>query len=105
MSDQAFDRKTIVRAMVRFVLLMLVLPAMLFIAAGTINWPMGWAYCIVTIVVVTASRVFMARTDPTLISERAGRHAEDGVQEWDKKLVPIVGFFGPMASECVVDAV
>ena len=96
MSAQTFDRKTIVRALVRFVLLMLILPAMLFIAAGTINWPMGWAYCIVTIAVVTGSRMLMARTDPTLISERAGRHADDGVQEWDKKIVPIVGFFGPM---------
>lgn len=96
MSVQPFDRKTTVRALVRFFLLMCILPAILFLAAGTTNWPMGWAYSIVTVGLVTASRLCMARSDPTLISERAGRHAADGVQEWDKKLVPIVGFFGPM---------
>lgn len=90
------DRAFIVKSLVGFALLMLVLPVLLFVSAGTIRWPMAWVYCVVTIVLVMVSRIIMARASPELVSERAGRHADDGVQEWDKKLVPIVGFFGPM---------
>lgn len=96
MTTTTYDRAVIVKALVRFGLLMLILPALLFLAAGTINWPWGWAYCIVTVFMVAASRLIMARANPELVSERAGKHSEEGVQEWDKKLMPIVGFFGPL---------
>jgi protein-S-isoprenylcysteine O-methyltransferase Ste14 len=94
------DSQTISRAAARavfsFVMLVLLLPAMLFISAGTLNWPMGWAYVIVTLAVTLVSRIIMLRTHPDLALERGGQHSEEGVQEWDKHLPLIVGFLGPM---------
>jgi protein-S-isoprenylcysteine O-methyltransferase Ste14 len=96
MRNNTLDRSFMVKALVRFAILMLILPAILFIAAGTIHWLMGWLYTIVTIGVTAGSRVLMARTNPGLVNERAGQHSEEGVQDWDKKIVPIVGFLGPL---------
>ncbi len=97
MSSTTFDRAFIVKALVRFGLVILLLPTALFLAAGTVHWSWGWAYSIVTIAVVALSRIVLARVNPELVSERAGRHSEEGVPEWDKKLMPIAGFFGPLA--------
>ncbi len=96
MSAPTFDRSAIIKAMVRFLLLILLLPGSLFVSAGTIAWPMAWLYTILTLGVTIGSRLVMARLNPELVSERAGQHSAEGVQEWDKKLVPIVGFFGPL---------
>lgn len=96
MSTRTFDRSFIIKAMVRFALLILLLPAILFICAGTVNWLMGWLYSIMTLGITAGSRLLLARTNPDLVNERAGKHSEEGVQEWDRKIVPIVGFLGPM---------
>ena len=96
MSTKTFNTSFIIKAMVRFALLILLMPAILFICAGTVNWLMGWLYSIMTLGITAGSRLLLARTNPGLVSERAGQHSEEGVQEWDRKIVPIVGFLGPL---------
>ena len=96
MSAKTPDSSFMVKAVARFAILMLILPALLFISAGTVNWPMAWLYSIMTIGITAGSRIVMARANPELVSERAGQHAQEGVQEWDKKILPIVGFLGPL---------
>jgi len=96
MSTNTFDRSFMIKALVRFALLILLMPAILFICAGTIDWLMGWLYSIMTLGITAGSRLLLARTNPGLVSERAGQHSEEGVQEWDRKIVPIVGFLGPL---------
>jgi hypothetical protein len=40
------QKKQTVRAVIGFLLCILLVPALLFIAAGTIAWPMAWVYVI-----------------------------------------------------------
>ncbi len=86
----------IVRAMVRFIILILFFPAILFGSAGTVNWPMGWAYILMSLGFVVGSRLVLARKHPDLIKERAESGA--GAKEWDKLLVWLVAIIGPLAA-------
>lgn len=80
----------------RFALYVLLLPTLLFIAAGSVNWPMGWLYVVVSVVLTLLSRLIMLRLNPALISERAHYTDVQGVKSWDRVLVPIVGLYGPL---------
>ncbi len=82
---------------VRFVALVLVLSAVLFITAGTLNWPMGWVYVGVTLVITAGSRVLMFRINPELIMERAGYAEKQDAKQWDKALMPVIALYGPLA--------
>lgn len=90
-------RKFPVTSLIGFAILALVTPALLFAAAGTLDWLMGWLYTIVTVAAAVGSRIMLLRLNPELVQERAGAHSEEGVQEWDKKIMPIVGLLGPLA--------
>jgi protein-S-isoprenylcysteine O-methyltransferase Ste14 len=81
---------------VRFAALVLMLSAVLFITAGTLNWPMAWVYVGVTLVVTAGSRVLMFRINPELIMERAEYAEKQNAKQWDKALVPIVALYGPL---------
>jgi protein-S-isoprenylcysteine O-methyltransferase Ste14 len=88
--------KLLRKAVGGFLVYALVTPALLFLAAGTLNWPMAWLYVLATLTLVIGSRIIIIRKHPDLVLERGGAHSEEGVQEWDKKIVPIVGMLGPM---------
>ena len=82
-------------AIVRFAGLLLVLSAILFIAAGSVNWPMGWVYVLVSIAATALSRFVVLRKSPGLIAERAGYQQAEGVKSWDKAIMPWVALYGP----------
>lgn len=86
-----------VRAAIGFALYILLVPALLFIAAGTLNWPMAWVYVILLLVATLGSRLIVWQRNPDLLRERARLTQSEGTQSWDRILVPIVGLFGPMA--------
>ncbi len=86
-----------VAVIVRFAALVLVLSAVLFITAGTLNWPMAWVYVGIMLVVTAGSRVLMFRINPELIMERAGYADKQGAKKWDKVLLPVVAIYGPLA--------
>lgn len=85
------------RMVVRFALLILLLPALLFIAAGTIDWPMAWLYTLLTLGLTLLGRLLVAHSNPDVIAERGGQRSQEGLQEWDRWLLPLVGFVGPAA--------
>lgn len=85
------------RDWVRFGLLLLMYPLVLFLAAGTLDWGMGWVFVIVMFATTLVSRYLAWRKNPDLLSERARSLEMQGAKSWDKKIVPLIGIVGPMA--------
>ena len=42
--DSLDEKKTVIKAVFGFAVYILLVPALLFLSAGTLNWPMAWAY-------------------------------------------------------------
>jgi protein-S-isoprenylcysteine O-methyltransferase Ste14 len=84
-------------AVIRFILVILLQPAILFSAAGRLDWWMGWIYLGLFIFLSLGSRVLIQRKHPDLIAERASSMDREDVSPVDKALVSLVAIFGPMA--------
>ena len=94
-SPGAQDSAKIIRAIIGFTVYLLLTPVLLFVSAGTMNWPMGWAYVIMGWVAVVVSRLVSLLRHPDLLRERAAAGGE-GAADWDRVLVPLVAFLAPM---------
>jgi len=84
------------KVVVRLVLLVVTLLAILFIAAGTLHWPMAWAYAIQAAAITFGSRLIVIRRYPDLITERAQSLSAEGSKSWDKIIVQLVAIIGPL---------
>jgi len=90
------DRSEINRiAIMRFIFVIILMLAVLFLSAGRLDWWEGWAYAGMTLVVLIISRVVLLRNDPDLIIERMSAGQEDNVKPWDKIFVPIIALYIP----------
>lgn len=85
------------RDWIRFGLLLSLYPVVLFLAAGTLDWLMGWVFVVIIFATTLVSRFLAARKNPDLLSERARSMAMQGAKPWDKKIVPLIGIVGPLA--------
>ncbi|NJD10367.1 MAG: isoprenylcysteine carboxylmethyltransferase family protein [Gemmatimonadetes bacterium] len=85
------------RLVLTFVAMALVAGVVLFGAAGTLAWPMGWVYVILVSAVSVASRLLLLWLSPDTLRERANFAKVKGVEPGDRALVLIVGTLGPMA--------
>lgn len=94
------ERKFI-RAIIGFALYTILVPALLFICAGTLAWPMAWVYAILLLVSTLGSRLIAWRRNPDLLRERARFAESEGTKSWDRILVLIVGLVGPMVTMVV----
>ncbi len=84
------------KALLKFAIYILLVPAILFLSAGTLNWGMAWLYVRVMIASGLISWIIMIRTSPDLIAERSKFLKAEGVKAWDKVLAPGVGIVGPL---------
>jgi protein-S-isoprenylcysteine O-methyltransferase Ste14 len=89
-------KRTQLRAAIAFVLYLFLTPALLFISAGTLDWPMAWVYVILSLVSVIGSRLIALRRSPDLLRERARFAEAEGTKAWDRILSPLVGIYLPM---------
>jgi len=67
------------RAVIQVSLFYLSIAAILFGAAGHLNWPMAWAFLGIHLMLVV---VTMVLADPGLIEERT--HVRPGIKRWDR---------------------
>jgi protein-S-isoprenylcysteine O-methyltransferase Ste14 len=67
--------------------------AILFLLAGTVRWPAGWAFLAINFAVLSVYVTTLARLHPDLVQERKTPPAD--AKAWDKPLVAIVGIIGP----------
>lgn len=70
--------------------LLLFVPALLFAAAGTVSWPMGWVYVALSTLGTVASHLLVAFRHPDTLRERAKGLGGTGTQPWDRKLLPAI---------------
>ncbi len=67
-----------------------VVAAILFGTAGRLDWPMGWAFVVLTALNYAATAVILSRSDPGLVAERSRIHK--GTKRWDYVLAPLVAY-------------
>jgi protein-S-isoprenylcysteine O-methyltransferase Ste14 len=77
-------------------LYLFLVPALLFVAAGTVSWPMAWVYVALLLASTVGSRLIVFKRNPDTLRERARFTSSEGTKSWDRVLVMIVGLFGPM---------
>ena len=84
------------KAILRFVIYLLLMPMVLFIAAGTLHWTMGWVYVILSLGFTAVSRILVFRTNPDMLKERARSLDAENVKRWDKILLVFAAILGPL---------
>jgi protein-S-isoprenylcysteine O-methyltransferase Ste14 len=82
-------------AIVRLMASTAVAGAILFLAAGTLNWPAAWGYLVVITAVMAVYGFIVMRIHPDLLDER--RRPPADAKRWDKPLAAIVSILGPAA--------
>jgi protein-S-isoprenylcysteine O-methyltransferase Ste14 len=93
--------RTMIRAAVGFVLYLFLNPLVLFVAAGTTDWPMAWMYVGLSLAAVLVSRLIAAKLHPDMLKERARFTESEGMEPRDRFLVIFVGLLGPLLSSLV----
>jgi protein-S-isoprenylcysteine O-methyltransferase Ste14 len=74
----------------RTALSLLFVGALLFGAAGTLNWPQAWLYLALASVISFGAGSWLARNDPALLSERLGPLIQREQKRWDKALMGVM---------------
>jgi protein-S-isoprenylcysteine O-methyltransferase Ste14 len=83
------------KAIIRFVIFILLMPLALFLSAGTLDWVNAWILFGFTIIFTLVSRIVVLRIHPDLLAERA-RYAElEDAKGWDRVIVAVAALYGP----------
>ncbi len=69
---------------VEFIALILIFALVLFLAAGTVFWPAGWAFLVLFFGADGALGLWLLRHDPELLKERMTGFGKPGEPTWDK---------------------
>jgi protein-S-isoprenylcysteine O-methyltransferase Ste14 len=85
------------KAWLRFAAFTLLLPMVLFIAAGRLNWAWAWVYVGIVVFFTLVSRIIVIRTNPDLIAERAQSLDREDVRGWDRLILFFLLLIGPLA--------
>jgi protein-S-isoprenylcysteine O-methyltransferase Ste14 len=84
------DRNSLVSQLVSKTLVWLLInAALLFVSAGTMNWPAAWVYLAETGIIGLASGLIIAKHDPALLEERMKPMVQKEQKSWDKALLPV----------------
>jgi len=81
--------RTTIRWIIRETMGIVFLGVALFVSAGSINWPMGWALLIITSLWVVGTALVLIPNHPELIAERLG--PRKGAKKWDTTIVSVFG--------------
>jgi protein-S-isoprenylcysteine O-methyltransferase Ste14 len=96
-SEPKNSGQTFRSAIIRFIILILLVPAALFLSAGRADWVMGWVYVGLVIVFTAGSRLLVLSRDPDLLQERAQSLGKDDAKPWDKWIILQIAMVGPIA--------
>ena len=77
----------IAKLILRTILAMLLLRGLLFLSAGTYDWPGAWAFLALLGTIGLGGGSWLAATDPELFKERMKPMFQRGQKGWDKKLM------------------
>jgi protein-S-isoprenylcysteine O-methyltransferase Ste14 len=85
------------KAWLRFAAYTLLLPMVLFIAAGRLNWVWAWVYVGIVVSFTLVSRIAVIRRNPDLLTERAQSLDREDVKGWDRLILFFLLLIGPLA--------
>lgn len=85
------------KMVVRFLIYVVLLPFVLFIAAGRLDWTMAWVYIGIHIAFTIISRLIVYRLNPDTLVERGRSMQAEDTAVGDRLMVVIVGLIGPLA--------
>jgi protein-S-isoprenylcysteine O-methyltransferase Ste14 len=85
------------KAWLRFAAFTLLLPMILFIAAGRLDWVWAWVYVGVAVSFTLISRIAVIRTNPDLLAERAQSLDRGDVKGWDRLILFFLLLISPLA--------
>src|SRR5882724_9040765 len=75
------------RLIIRTGLFLAVMAALLFIPAGTADWPAAWVFLLGMAAWSSAMGAWLVRHDPGLLAERMAPLHQRGQKRWDKILI------------------
>ncbi|QCU90040.1 methyltransferase family protein [Thiomicrorhabdus sediminis] len=79
-----------IRQWSRLALVYLLIPLILFICAGDIDWWQAWIYTLLIVVVGMGGRILANRRHPGLTAERQDLEIIQSAKSWDKVLAPLM---------------
>jgi len=83
-------------AVLRFLAYVVLLTALPFLLAGTLDWWGMWALAGLNLVTNLGTRLIVVRRFPDLALERASAGQAKGVETWDRVFSPLTGVIGPL---------
>ena len=90
-----------IAAAVIFAVVLLLGPAILLLAAGTLAWSAAWAYIAIILLGALGSRWAAWRQDPSVLRERANFTRAEQAVPGDRMLVLVSGVVGPLVAMVV----
>jgi len=91
--------RPVIRWLLKSAFFLIISAAALFISSGSLEWWQAWAYLGVLGLVQVLNALVLIPNRPELIAERS--QFQEGTKSWDRPLVGIMAFFGPLAM-CIV---
>ncbi len=94
-NDSTTLSRGIVRWALQIVLMTAVTAAILFLAAGRLNWAGGWAFLGMNIFTQLLTAILLIPRQPDLLGERT--RAGQGTKNWDRLFTPAIAIVGTLA--------
>jgi protein-S-isoprenylcysteine O-methyltransferase Ste14 len=88
-------RRGIARWVGQMIAALLIFGAVLFLAAGQLNWTAGWAYLGLHAFTQTLSAIILIRRQGEMLAERS--QVRTGTKGWDRILTPAIVIVGTLA--------
>ena len=92
------DRKTILKWCIQSAGGLVGYAAIIFLAAGRLDWLWGWVFIGLTAIFLASHVVLLVPINPDLLVERAGGLRQEGGKRWDRWVAALAGGVFPVAS-------
>lgn len=93
-SDQRTPLKITPQSIVGILVILLLLPVILFVVSGRIDWWEAWLVTVIVDANMIFSRMIVIFKHPDLAAERAKYGKTTGVKSWDRVIMPINSILG-----------
>ena len=93
--SQAEIARGVLRWAGQMVVSLVIFGALLFLAAGRLNWIQGWVYLGMNALTQFLSAIFLIPRRPDMLAERS--QVQYGTKGWDRFLAPAIVLVGSLA--------
>lgn len=93
-TDQAIDKRGIIRWIITTFIYLVLMAASLFISAGTLDWLLAWIFIISAFIILVLDALVLIPISPDLLGERS--RYQKGAKIWDEFLSRWMATFGPL---------